>query len=287
MAPSDNGEHIVEAIGKTRVVVKNGAVVDVGESALKSCPLARKFSKPVDEITKEAVKANIEDRIEKIGMFTDRRSVLSTDDFVIFGASELLSLGMRNGFIDSAVIVCDGAGTIIATTPEVIQGVGGRMSGLVKTSPIRGVIEKLEANGAIVLYPSRAVIDQVRGVARATELGFQRIAVTVSCPKEAERIRRDYPNTLIFGVHTTGVCKEDAKQFVDNADLITGCASKWIRQVAGKAALIQAGTSVPVFAVTKRGKELLLERVKETQQPLLIKMEKLPYSTDKSPEPLV
>ena len=287
MVSNGDNEHVVEALGRSKITVKDGVVVSVGDSLLKSCPLAKKFAKPVMEFTHDSIKANIEDRIKNIGMFTNDRSVVSSDDFVIFGASELISLGMRKGLVDSAVIVCDGAGTIIATTPEVVQGVGGRMSGLVKTSPIPEVIERLETNGAIVLYPSRAVIDQVRGVARAAECGFQKIAVTVASPKDAERIRCAYPDVLIFGVHTTGISKEGADQFVANADLITGCASKWIREAAGKAALIQAGASVPVFALTKKGKDLIVERIKETQQRLLVKLEKLPYTDGKSPEPVL
>jgi hypothetical protein len=60
-----------------------------------------------------------------------------------------------------------------------------------------------------------------------------------------------------------------------------------VREVAGKVALLQAGTSIPVFALTKRGKALIVEKIKETQLRLLIKVEQLPAKGEKGPEPLV
>jgi putative methanogenesis marker protein 8 len=280
-------EHVVEALGKTRVVIRSGTVVEVGQSLIKECPLAKRFNRPVLEIRPETVKANIEYRISSFGMCTKDRVVTLEEDFVLFGASELISFGMRKGLLDCAVVACDGAGTIIATTPGLVQGTGGRMSGLVKTSPIREVIERITANGGKVLDPTMATIDQVKGVAMARELGFKRIAITVTKPRDAEAIRSQYPNTLIFGVHLTGVSRRDAERLVAVCDLVAGCASKWIREVAGKVALLQAGSSVPVFALTKKGKDLISEKVKETQHRLLVKVEKLPYSGDKCPDPLV
>lgn len=32
-------EHVIEALGKTRIVVRNGKVVEVGESRLTYCPI--------------------------------------------------------------------------------------------------------------------------------------------------------------------------------------------------------------------------------------------------------
>jgi len=280
-------EHIVEALGKTRVVIRSGTVVEVGQPLIKECPLAKRFNQPVLVICPETVRANIEYRISSFGMCTKDRDVNSEEDFVLFGTSEMISCGMKKGLLDCAVVACDGAGTMIATTPKLVQGTGGRMSGLVKTSPIREVIERITANGGKVLDPDRATIDQVKGVAMARELGFKKVAVTVTKPGEAEAIRSQYPDALIFGVHLTGVSRKDAERLVAVCDLVTGCASKWVREVAGKVALLQAGSSVPVFALTRRGKDLISEKVKETPLRLLIKIEKLPYSGDKCPDPLV
>jgi putative methanogenesis marker protein 8 len=280
-------EHIVEALGRTRIVIRNGTVVEVGQPLIKECPLAKRFNQPVLIICPETIKANIDYRISSFGMCTKDRDVNSDEDFVLFGASEMVSCGMRRGMLDCAVVVCDGAGTIIATTPELVQGTGGRISGLVKTTPIREVIKKITANGGKVLVPAKATIDQVKGVAMAYKLGFKKVAVTITKPEEAEAIRSQYPEALIFAVHLTGISKEEAERLVAACDLVAGCASKRIREVAGKVALLQAGSSIPVFALTKKGKDLISEKVKETQNRLLVKVEKLPYSGDKCPRPLV
>jgi len=280
-------EHIVEALGRTRIVIRGGTVVEVGQPLIKECPLAKRFNQPVLVICPETVKANIEYRISSFGMCTKDRDVNSEEDFVLFGASEMISLGLRKGLLDCAVVVCDGAGTIIATTPKLVQGTGGRMSGLVKTSPIRKVVERITANGGKVLDPDRATIDQVKGVAMARELGFKKVAVTVTKPGEAEAIRSQCPDALIFGVHLTGVSRKDAERLVAVCDLVAGCASRWVREVAGKVALLQAGSSVPVFALTRRSKDLVSEKVKETRHRLLVKVEKLPYTGDRCPDPLV
>jgi putative methanogenesis marker protein 8 len=142
-------------------------------------------------------------------------------------------------------------------------------------------------NGGIVLDPDNAAINQLDGVRLAKKEGFERVAVTVTDPMDAEAIRKCNPRAMIFGVHLTGITKEDAERMVTSADIVSGCASKWIREIAGKAALLQAGASVPVFALTVEGKDLIAEKIKETQQRLLIKIEKLPYTDKKCPDPLV
>ena len=43
---SPEDEHIIEAIGKCRIVVRNGQVVEVGPSLISKCPLAERFAKP-------------------------------------------------------------------------------------------------------------------------------------------------------------------------------------------------------------------------------------------------
>jgi putative methanogenesis marker protein 8 len=284
--PSDD-EHIIEACGKARIVVKKGKVVNVGPTLLKACPLAAKFSQPVINFTKKEIMLNMEDRIKRVGMFTKDREVLSNDDFVVFGASELICSGMKRGILDCAVVACDGAGTVITTSPQLVQGIGGRMSGLVKTSPIKEVIMRLEANGGKVLDPDNTAINQLDGVRLAQKEGFKRIAVTVTDPMDAEAIRKYNPRAMILGVHLTGTTKEGAERRVASADIVSGCASKWIREIAGKVALLQAGVSVPVFALTVKGKDLIAEKIKETQQRILVKIEKLPYTDKKCPDPLV
>jgi putative methanogenesis marker protein 8 len=279
-------EHVLEAIGKARIVVRNGNVVEVGPPLLKKCPLARRFAQPVVDMNPETIRANMEERIRGYGMCTGARKLLSDNDFVIFGASELIGCGIRNGIIDGAVIVCEGAGTVMVHDPQLVQGIGGRMSGLVSTSPIKEVMEEIEAHGGYILS-SAADIDQVSGTDRAYTLGFRKVAVTVADAKTATTIRTDFPETLIFGVHLTGVTREEAETLVRTCDLISACASAEIRAAAGRSALMQAGGSVPIFALTRKGKRLVLEKLLETGSPLFVKAGPLPVMLGEQPDPLI
>jgi putative methanogenesis marker protein 8 len=280
-------EHIIEAIGRCRIVIRDGQVMEVGEAIIKDCPLAKRFAYPVPDLTKESVKANIEHRIKAFGMCTPRREVLDNREFVGFGASEILSFGLHAGLIDAVVLACDGAGTVVVTKPALVQGIGGRMSGLVSTSPIPEVIARIEENGGIVLDPDNAAMDQLAGVALAVEKGFRRIAVTVARPETAAVIRRIHPSTIIFGVHVTGLSREEADMLVAASDLVTSCASKTIRESAGPRALVQAGVAIPIFAMTPAGKELIIEKIRQGSEQVLIKPTKLPSLTGDQPGPLV
>jgi len=280
-------EHVIEAIGKCRIVIRNGVVVEVGPPLVSECPLARRFAKPVDPITPEAVKANIAHRIQAFGMCTPGRKVLMSGEYVGFGASELISYGLSAGVFDAAVIACDGAGTVIATRPDLVQGIGGRMSGLVKTSPLPQVIAAIEQNGGIVPLKETAGMDQLRGVRVASASGYSRVAVTIAAPEDAVSIRKMFPEAFIIAVHTTGITGAEALVFADHADMVTSCASRAVREVAGKKALLQAGSSIPVFAMTKKAKDLILEKVKSTDGQFLVTGATLPSGSDSGPKPLV
>jgi len=280
-------EHIMEAIGRCRVVIRNGTVVEVGEAKIASCPLAKKMACPVQTPDHESVKANIENRIKTWGMCTPRREVTDARPFVGFGASEILSFGLSAGMLNAVVLASDGAGTLIATDPVLVQGIGGRMSGLVKTVPYPDVIRRIEEHGGTVIDPVRASLNQSAGVARAYERGYKRVAVTVALPMEAKAIRDRYPDVLIFAVHTTGLDKEEAEMLAASADIVTACASGPVREIAGKRALLQAGVSVPVFAMTKKGKDLILEKIRQSDSPVLFKTTRLPALNEQQPEPLV
>ena len=287
MTSQEKDEHILEAIGRSRIIIRNGAIVEIGESKITECPLAKRFAYPVPNITQEAVKVNIEHRMKAFGMCTTRRDVIDTREFVGFGATELLGFASHVGLIDAAVLACDGAGTVIAKKPALIQGVGGRMSGLVSTSPIKEVIQRIEENGGIVVDKIHAALDQFSGVKRAYEEGFKKVAVTVARPEVAVPIRKEYPDAIIFGVHVTGLTEDEAESMVAVADLMTACASKTVRQIAGKKALLQAGVSVPIFAITNLGKEIIIEKIRQTNEQVLIKPTQLPALGEKQPDPLV
>lgn len=220
-------------------------------------------------------------------MCTPTRQLLSTKDFVTFGASELICAGLRSGLVDAGVIACDGAGTVIADTPELVQGIGGRMSGLIRTTPIAEVIRNIERYGGRVCFPETAAIDQAGGVELAREMGYHRIAVTVTEARAAEAIKRFDSEAIVIGVHLTGITEEGAEKLMKVADIVSACASRWIREYAGRYAQLQAGEAVPVFALTTKGKELILQRIRETGATLLVKATKLPVTGKEIPEPLV
>lgn len=282
--------HIVEIAG-TRAVIGDGKVLEIGVPPISFCPFAKRFASPIDPVTKETIQKNIEHRIKSFGMCTKHRQVLATESMVLFGATELMITSLRNGILDAVVICCDGAGTVIVTSPELVQGIGGRMSGLIATVPYAEVISAIEDAGGIVIDKEQASLNALKGVMVAKECGFEKIAVTVPGfqVEIAEEIRELYSDVVIIGVHTSGISsKEDANRLCRAADLVFACASKYIREVVGDFALVQGGVGVPVFATSKAGKRIVLERLLATNEPFLVKNMQLPIcDMRKQPEPLV
>lgn len=280
--------HIMELLGKTKVKVKDGCIAETGEPLIKWCPLFDKV-RGIKEVTPEAAAGNMKFRMDRYGMFSSRRK-LKMDVFVGFGASESMMTGVTREIIDAAVTVCDGAGTVITDNPQLIQGMGGYISGLTETEPIPEVIAGIEEMGGHVLSPNDALIDQIEGARWAASNGFSKFAVTVADADTAEELRRlekaAYVRIMIIGVHLTGISREDATRLLAAADIVTGCASLHIRELAKP--LVQVGTAVPLFGMTKWGKELLIERAKDVEQPLLINTMPLPVLPEhKQPRPLV
>lgn len=280
--------HEMELLGKTKVKVLDGCIAEAGEPLIKWCPLFDKI-RGIKEVTSEAAAGNMQFRIEKYGMFSPGRK-LKMDVFVGFGASESMMTGVSRGIIDAAVTVCDGAGTVITDNPQLIQGMGGYISGLTETEPIKEVIAGIEEMGGHVLSPDIATIDQIEGASWAAANGFSKFAVTVADASTAEELRRlekaACVRIMIIGVHLTGIGREEAARLLAAADIVTGCASLHIRELAKP--LVQVGTAVPLFGITKWGKELLIERAKEVSQPLLINTMPLPVLPEhKQPRPLV
>ncbi len=128
------------------------------------------------------------------------------------------------------------------------------------------------------------------GLARAKSEGWTKTAVTIAGFQHelAEEIRTKYPEALIIAVHTSGVTSaENAERLVAASDLVFACASKYVRAAVSKA-LVQGGGVVPVYAMSQAGKRLIMERLIETDQQILVKNIKLPVEDmGKQPEPLV
>jgi hypothetical protein len=92
---------------------------------------------------------------------------------------------------------------------------------------------------------------------------------------------------VIVAVHVSGLSRVEAARLVGASDLVTSCASKPIREIAGPLALVQAGIAIPVFAMTPKGKMLIVEKIRLSNEPVLIKPTKLPVTGDREPSPLV
>lgn len=257
-------EHILEALGKSRIVIKNGKVVEVDEPLLEYCPLFHKY-RGIKKLTKKTIKENIEFRIADFGMCTPQRE-LRMRDFLSFGISETLSTLLVHQIIDCAVMVSEGAGTVIIKDPDIAQGVGGRISGIIRTSPIKKIIDTLgEGN---VLDPENATIDQIKGVKKAISQGHRSIAVTVTSSKDAIKLRKiesemEGLQIYVFAVHVTGLGLMEAQEMFEHADIITSCASKNIRKIGEDTALLKVGLSIPIYAATPQGKKFLLKRIDE------------------------
>lgn len=254
------GKHIIEALGKTRVVIEDGKIVEVGEPMVKYCPLFHKH-RGIEEITSEIVRQNVEFRIKDFGMCSPQRK-LRMRDFLSYGVSELMGMSISKGLLDCAVIVCEGAGTVIVDDPEIVQGIGGRISGIVETSIIPEVVQTIGTNR--VLDPLQGKIDQFMGALQAEAMGYKRIGVCIARAVDAERIRHELGSSvIIFAVHTTLVSEEEARSFFEHCDIVTACASRNVRAEAEHHKVMKVGTKIPIYAVTEAGKKILETRLEQ------------------------
>ena len=173
------------------------------------------------------------------------------------------------------LVVTDGAGTVVVTDPEIVQGIGGRISGIVETSPIDEVLDAVGRRN--VLDPEGATIDQFAGTEMAFQLGHKKVAVTVARPQDAKKIREAFGDRVaLFAVHTTGLSEDDDRTLFESCDIISGCAAKWVRGEAKKRQVVQAGNKVPVYAVSDYGKMILEERLKQIGSRPEVEMEDTP-----------
>ena len=255
---SPDGRHVFEALGMTRIVVEDGKVVEVGEPEIKFCPLFRKLV-GMEDISSEKIRENIEFRIKDFGFCTERR-VVRAKDYVTFGVSEILSTALENGDLEAAVIAADGCGTAVITEPALLQGMCGRISGLVETSPLQIVLDAVGRDN--VIDPETVPLDMIKGAALARSKGFRRFAVTVAIAQDAKTLRDTYgDDILIVGVHSSHTTCDGARILFDNCDIITACASGRIRAEAEKRDVLVAGNKIQIYGVTDIGKELVLNKL--------------------------
>ncbi len=251
------------------ISVSAGKVINVTDPKITSCPLAShlyKGFKGIDgadkKIVRQEIRNAIESKIRDFGFFTARRKLSGGGISIPYGASEMLMFALKKHSIDAAVVVCDGAGTVVADSPEVVQGIGARMNSLLFTSPIRETITRLKKLGCHIVFDS-ALIDQVKGVEKAIDAGYKRIAVTVSGHdsgklREIRRLETSGGAVItILVVCTTGAAAAEIEQIHGYADIVWSCASWEIRQKIGALAFLQISKQVPVFVLTKKGVDFI------------------------------
>ena len=255
-------EHIIEALGLSQITIKDGKVVDVTEPEVEYCPLFD-HHRGIKKLTKEVIAENIQFRIDDFGMCTAKRQ-LHMKDFLSFGISEIMCTLLDEGEIDCVVMVLEGCGTVIVTEPELVQGIGGRVSGLVKTSPIPELVPEIGEDN--IVNTKTAEINQIEGIKNAINQGCKNIAVTVALASDIDginRLKAENPdvNIYVFVVHTSKRSAEDARKLFDGCDVATGCASKNMREIGYGESVKIVGQSIPIFAKTEAGKRFLEMRL--------------------------
>jgi len=278
------GEHEFHCCG-ARVLIKNGEIKVLTEPRITYCPLHEAIygTKTLD---REAVKRTVEIKIKDLGFCCEDR-IFDESSVVPYGSSEIISVCMRKGLLDCAVTVCDGAGTVIADNAGLVQAIGARLTGILRTSPIRSTIEDIKTKGGRVLDEESARIDQAEGVVKAAGLRHERIAVTVASfnSDSIEKIRRFEKKrafrAAIFSVCNTCADEADVDRILMGADVVCASASRLIRDRVGPNAILQLGLTIPVFALTRLGKELLLSYLMEFGESLVaFRTGRMPYLVD-------
>jgi putative methanogenesis marker protein 8 len=161
-------EHQLE-MAKARIRVKDGKVEVLTDPEIICCPLRRDLY-GIKKESRESVQKALHSHMKELGMYGPDRVLELQEKPVSFGASEILTDAMSEGLVDSAVVVCEGAGTVVATRPDVLQAIGAHMTGLISTDPIVEIQEGLEERGCLLL-DRKATIDQVQGFKTAVSTG--------------------------------------------------------------------------------------------------------------------
>ena len=263
-----------------KVRIRGRSVAVLTEPRIRSCPLHESLygCKVMD---KEAVGKTVEHKMREYGFCCQNRVF---DDAVVvsYGASEIIKTCIEAQLLDCAVIVCEGAGTIITSNPSLVQGIGAHLTGIIRTSPIKQIIQHIKAQGGSILNSKTAKIDQAKGFQKAAETGFRKVAVTVAGfqAKQITKIRllekKLGAKATVFSICNTCTVEKDLRH-IANADVVTASASRIIREQIGPEALMQLDVTIPVFALTQRGKEIMLAYLSKFDQKVVVFRAHLPY----------
>lgn len=251
------------------ITISNGKVIKVTKPTISHCPLAgflykglkRSRDLPLSRL-KDEIREVVEGKIDKFGFCSKNRVLWDEEVSVPYGASEIIAYGLNKKIIDSSVIVCDGAGTVVASLPQVVQGIGARMHSVLRTSAIPEVIDRLRRFGCHVIK-SDGVIDQKEGVIEAAKEGYKNIAVTVNAYqgenlKSIRALEKKLGiSVIILAICTTGIKRERINEIERYADLVWACRSKEVRNILCVKAIEILSDASPVYILTQKGKGLV------------------------------
>ena len=275
------GEHEFYCCG-ARILLRDRELRILSKPRVAYCPLMEGIY-GIREINAEALKHIVNMKVRGFGFCCEHR-LFDPSMVVPYGSSEIISTCIEDGLIECGVTVCDGAGTVVTANPKLVQEIGARLTGIVRTSPIKGIMEHIRRVGGAILDENTAKIDQASGVMLAADLGYRRIAVTVACfnsdsiEKIREIERKRELSVAFFSVCNTCATREDAERIALGADIVCASASRIIREVVGPRALMQLGVAIPVFALTSAGKRLLLSYLTRFKDKIVaFRVKSLPY----------
>ncbi|MGC8895694.1 MAG: DUF2099 family protein [Candidatus Bathyarchaeia archaeon] len=174
---SVKGVHEIYCCG-ARVRISENGIKILSEPLIEYCPLHEALygTKKIDV---DAVQKTVEMKVAGFGFCCANR-LFDAEPIVAYGASEMMRVWLEKKLIDCAVVVGEGAGTVITANGRLVQAIGARLTGIIKTTPIKEIMAYIEEKGGTILDKATAQIDQVEGVKRAFNLGFKRIAVSVA-----------------------------------------------------------------------------------------------------------
>lgn len=246
------------------VAVSEGKIVQMTDPYMDHCPLFNMLYKPPSatenmELLKECIMGAVEEKIKKFGSFTKLRGLERNDIAVPFGASEMIMFAINRKAIDAALIVCDGAGSVISDDPSLIQGIGARMNGLFYTTPIKDIILNIQKRKGYVVFPENAEINQIEALKKAASFGYKKIALTINGftdedLSKLEKIQEEFNISVVsIIVCTTGISEKRTEHLIRYSDLVWSCASGIVRDMVGKKSIMQISNAIPVFVLTQKG----------------------------------
>jgi len=260
--------HIVRYFSSL-ITISGGRVIKVTAPNVSGCRMAQFLYKGFEDnpaLSKERLKKEIakviEDKINRFGFCTRNRIVWQDGGSIPYGASEIIAYGLENKLIDGVVVVCDGVGTVITNTPQIVQGIGARMHTVLKTSFIPEVAVKLRQYGCSI-SEEKGLIDQRDGVIAAAEKGYKNIAVTICAfgDESFEKIRDAEKergiSVTILAVCTTGIKNDRLMEIEKYADMVWACNSSNVRLRLSKKAIMTLSDASPVYILTERGEKLV------------------------------